>query len=250
MYTISNEEIRKWIEVSLKQRNNTHMFVSRDNEWDINVHIRDIQHKPVLWFELIGHVDKSPFLDLSFIKSDEKSGKLIIVKQGITLNNIRDDIKQKIKDVNKMYITELQMSILEQELIQRIPDKLYHATFRKRLASIRYEGLTVGKNKTHKISESDVIYLAINPYLARDFCKTSDNISECEFNSGIIVFEIDRFILSNKFLGIDRQNKLKDTVFTYREKIYPKDISVVKQTSSNLRIMGSIKDIKRVPTFK
>ena len=121
---------------------------------------------------------------------------------------------------------------------------LYHATFRKRLKSIKESGLGTKQMKNWDISENGVVYFAADPYAAESFCECAEDVSESVFDSGIVVLAVDSRELNNK--NIKRDGNIHDETFSfiYKGTIDPRLLYVV----CNGEIVGKLMDMKRVPS--
>lgn len=117
---------------------------------------------------------------------------------------------------------ETQMKSLKEYLLEEksiIPDKLYHATIRQRLNSIKKLGLgaKIPKNRLwdYKNTEYEDIkqgfFCDVDPVNAYDYISSSDevwdNYEDFDEERDIIVFEIDTKDLDKDKLSIDSNNQ-------------------------------------------
>ena len=108
-----------------------------------------------------------------------------------------------------------------------IPQKLYHATYKQFLKSIKKDGgLVGGKNKMWGDSKSSVIYLAKDKYVAESYMEDNDFLNDLdadeadEYIANIIIFEIDTSKLNLKLLKSDENVRNDDgETFEYAGKI-------------------------------
>lgn len=121
---------------------------------------------------------------------------------------------------------------------------LYHATFRKRLKSIKEYGLGAKQLKNWDFSETGEVYFTTDPYTAESFCECADNVSESVYESGIVVLAVDSRVLHNK--NIKRDGNIHDELisFTYKGVVDPRYLYVVCKGE----LVGKLVDLKRVPS--
>ena len=82
---------------------------------------------------------------------------------------------------------------------------LYYATYRIHKPSISQSGLR--KNSDHKNwedSEQGKIYLATSPEVALSHAETSVSAPEEHYNSGIVVYKVNKKHLDDKHINIDK----------------------------------------------
>ena len=94
-----------------------------------------------------------------------------------------------------------------------IPDRLYHATFKKRVKSIRTDGYLCNerKKRSHKgVRYGDFVFLATSEEEAREFIQSADNVSEAMSND-IVVFEIESSTLDSRLLVPDPYTEQDET---------------------------------------
>jgi len=112
--------------------------------------------------------------------------------------------------------------------------KLYHATFKARLASIEQHGLgNSAKLKTNwsssfdfnKGKPCDCVYLAKSPEEALSFVEVcgEDSVEDLEYYSGFVVLEVDQKVLIASQLTSDPNNKSGET-YLYKGCISFKDL--------------------------
>ena len=91
-----------------------------------------------------------------------------------------------------------------------IPDKLYHATYKQFLDSIKNKGLGNTNNKMWTDSKSGVVYLAKDPFEAESYAEEAewldDKENQDEYLENIIILEIDTNKLN--FANIYRDENL------------------------------------------
>lgn len=68
---------------------------------------------------------------------------------------------------------------------------LYHATFKSRIPQIIKYGLDSKHAKNWKDCERGYIYFATNYDIAYDFCETAEDVSDEDYDSGIVVLAVD-----------------------------------------------------------
>jgi hypothetical protein len=82
---------------------------------------------------------------------------------------------------------------------------LYHATYRIHKPSIKKHGLkTDSEHKNWEDSESGKIYLSTKPEVAKSHAETSDAAPEEHYNSGIVVYKVQKKNLSQKHINLDK----------------------------------------------
>jgi len=103
-------------------------------------------------------------------------------------------------------------SSLTEEL--RVPSKLYHATYRQFLNSIKKKGLGNTKRKMWSDSKPGVVYLADDPWVAESYAEESEYIDSVEdpddYLDNIIILEVDVSNLDSSKLYIDENVILDD----------------------------------------
>lgn len=94
-----------------------------------------------------------------------------------------------------------------------IPNKLYHATYKQFLNSIKQKGLGNTKNKMWKDSKLGVVYLAGDPWVAESYAEESEWLDEVddadEYLDNIVILEINSNNLDKNNLFVD-ENVLLD----------------------------------------
>lgn len=124
---------------------------------------------------------------------------------------------------------------------------LYHATYRKRIRSIKEFGLGAKQIKNWSISEDGVVYLATDPNVAASFCETAEDVSDSVYDSGIVVLAIDSRVLHNMRLRKDENIKDDSSkCFKYTGVINPSWIHVISKGNN----MGRLVDLRRVPSYE
>ena len=115
-----------------------------------------------------------------------------------------------IKDVSSL------KESLKEEL--SIPSKLYHATYKQFLNSIKKKGLGNTKKKMWSDSKPGVVYLADDPWVAESYAEESEYIDSVEdpddYLDNIVILEVDvskldsskLYIDSNVLLDADEEN--------------------------------------------
>lgn len=117
--------------------------------------------------------------------------------------------------------------LLESTPIIDVPKKLYHATYKQFLKSIKKSGgLEGGKNKMWEDSKKKVVYLAIDKDVAESYMEDNDFLEELDddeyddYVDNIIVFEIDTSKLNLSLLKSDENVRNDDnSTFEYKGKI-------------------------------
>ena len=93
------------------------------------------------------------------------------------------------------------------------PEKLYHATFKVYLDSIKKHGLlSKSPNINWEGLSIDAIYLSDDPESAESFCEVAE-VSDEVWNSGIIIFEINTSDLNLDLL--DEDENILDEIGSY-----------------------------------
>lgn len=89
-----------------------------------------------------------------------------------------------------------------------IPKKLYHATYRQFLDSIKTNGLGNTNNKMWTDSKQGVVYLADDPWVAESYAEESEWVYEQEepdvYLDNIVIIEVDSTKLDKKKLRVDK----------------------------------------------
>lgn len=122
---------------------------------------------------------------------------------------------------------------------------LYHATYRKNLASIKKTGLGGKRRKNWNFSEDNTVCLALDPYEANSYCECADEVPDKVFDSGIIVFAIKVNDLDLDFLKQD-ENLIDVESYAYKKIIPVENLYIISEKDG---LIGKLKDIKRVPSF-
>lgn len=81
--------------------------------------------------------------------------------------------------------------------------KLYHATYKARIESIKQFGLGAKQFKNWNISEDGKVYFAIDPYVAESYCEVAEDVEEDVYNSGIVILEVDSSNLDQRLFCRD-----------------------------------------------
>ena len=93
------------------------------------------------------------------------------------------------------------------EDLERIPEKLYHATYKQFLKSIQQKGLGSTRRKMWSDSKTGVVYLADNPWVAESYAETAEWPEEREdpdaYYENIIILEIDTSKLDHSKIKVD-----------------------------------------------
>jgi hypothetical protein len=109
--------------------------------------------------------------------------------------------------------TDLCESCSLAEELERIPKKLYHATYKQFLKSIQQKGLGNTKRKMWSDSKTGVVYLADDPWVAESYAETAewpeDRDDPDAYYDNIIILEIDTTKLDPSKLKVD-ENVLLD----------------------------------------
>lgn len=122
---------------------------------------------------------------------------------------------------------------------------LYHATFRRNIASIREMGLGAKQKKNWDISMNNVVCLALDPAEANDYCECAEDVSDSVYESGIVVFAVNTKDLNRQRLMQDPN--LRDVESYIYQGIIPSDkLYVITDTKG---IVGKLSEVKRVPAF-
>ena len=108
-----------------------------------------------------------------------------------------------------------------------VPTKLYHATYKQFIKSIKKDGgLIGGKNKMWGDSKSYVVYLAKDRDVAESYMEDNDFLNDLDddeyddYVDNIVVFEIDTSHLDPKLLKIDQNVRNNDgATYEYAGKI-------------------------------
>jgi hypothetical protein len=99
------------------------------------------------------------------------------------------------------------------ESLTTLPSKLYHATYRQFLNSIKKKGLGNTKKKMWSDSKPGVVYLADDPWVAESYAEESEYIDSVEdpddYLDNIIILEVVTSKLDSSKLYID-ENVLLD----------------------------------------
>lgn len=103
---------------------------------------------------------------------------------------------------------------LVESLSNEIPSKLYHATYKQFLKSIREKGLGNTKRKMWSDSKRGVVYLADDPDVAYSYAEISEWVEERDnyddYIDNIIVLEVDTNKLDKSRFNIDSNVHLED----------------------------------------
>jgi hypothetical protein len=118
-------------------------------------------------------------------------------------------------------------------LNEKIPSKLYHATYKPYLESIMKNGLNPNfvKKPSWEFSKGGVICLANDPYVAESYCETTGDVPE-EYLDQIVVLEVDTKNLNKKMLFWDEninfggEDAVRDS-YEYHGIISPQSIKVL-----------------------
>jgi hypothetical protein len=95
-------------------------------------------------------------------------------------------------------------------------DKLYHATYKYNLPSIKRKGLdTRDVNSIWSDSKKGVIYLSDDPFVAESYAEIAEDIDDEIYDSGIVILEIDLGDLDLSKLKDDENVKSDDPSRTY-----------------------------------
>lgn len=122
---------------------------------------------------------------------------------------------------------------------------LYHATFRKNIASIREKGLGGKHNKNWDISMIGVVCLALDPNDANDYCECAEDVSDSVYESGIIVFAINTQDLDTRKLMQDPNIRDMES-YIYQGIIPAEKLYIITETKG---LVGRLSEIKRVPAY-
>lgn len=103
---------------------------------------------------------------------------------------------------------------LVESLYNEIPSKLYHATYKQFLKSIKEKGLGNTKRKMWSDSKRGVVYLADDPDVAYSYAEISEWVEERDnyddYIDNIIVLEVDTNKLDKSRFNIDSNVHLED----------------------------------------
>ena len=94
----------------------------------------------------------------------------------------------------------------------------YHATFGSRMTSIRKTGLCGQTNKSKRNWEDsapDLVYLALDPFVAESFAESSEDASDRDIDSGIVIFEIQESELDSSLLFPDPNVAFDHEVYSF-----------------------------------
>lgn len=95
-----------------------------------------------------------------------------------------------------------------------IPNKLYHATYRQFLDSIKINGLGNTKQKMWPDSEPGIVYLASDPWIAESYAEEAEWIYQQNdpdaYLDSIVILEIDTAKLDTGKIKVDRNVLLDD----------------------------------------
>lgn len=96
---------------------------------------------------------------------------------------------------------------------RRVPEKLYHATYKPFLKSIQAKGLGNTRRKMWADSQRGVVYLADDPWVAESYAEEAEWLDEIgdpdKYLDNIIILEIESQYLDSNKLVVD-QNVLLD----------------------------------------
>ena len=85
---------------------------------------------------------------------------------------------------------------------------LYHATYKAYKSNIKSGGLKINpKHRNWTDSKKGTIYLAINPDIALSYAETSETVSDKVYNSGIVVYKVNK-----KHLDLNKLKKDKNVI--------------------------------------
>lgn len=94
------------------------------------------------------------------------------------------------------------------EDLKRIPEKLYHATYKQFLKSIQQKGLGNTKRKMWSDSRAGVVYLADDPWVAESYAEESEWVDDREdpdkYLDNIIILEVDTSKLDATKIFVDK----------------------------------------------
>jgi hypothetical protein len=89
---------------------------------------------------------------------------------------------------------------------------LYHATFVSRLGSIKKLGLGGKQLKAWSFSIDGVVCFSDDPWVAMSYAEIADEISDEEYNTGIVVLAVNKGDLDTSLLSVDENNSDGDTL--------------------------------------
>jgi hypothetical protein len=70
--------------------------------------------------------------------------------------------------------------------------KLYHATYKARMPSIKEFGLGAKQFKNWiGISADGVVYFSLDPYVAESYCEVAEDVEDEVYDSGIVILCVD-----------------------------------------------------------
>lgn len=130
------------------------------------------------------------------------------------LNNLTyEDIIDLLQAAGVIDNTDIAHTTNVTEALERIPEKLYHATYKQFLNSIRANGLGKTERKMWSDSRPGVVYLADDPWVAESYAEIAEWLDEItdseEYLDNIIILEIDTNKLDSSKLRVD-ENVLLD----------------------------------------
>lgn len=105
------------------------------------------------------------------------------------------------------------ISSLKESFTTKVPSKLYHATYKQFLESIKEKGLGNTKKKMWSDSKLGVVYLADDPWTAESYAEESEWLDSVatpdDYIDNIIILEVDTTKLDSSKFYID-ENVLLD----------------------------------------
>lgn len=107
-----------------------------------------------------------------------------------------------------------------------VPEFLYHATYLPLMKNIRKLGLGTANIKNWEESQSKVVYLAKDPFVAESYAETSETVPE-EWLDQIVILKINTSNMDHKMFFVDRNNLAKDTI-EYHGTIPPSNITILR----------------------
>ena len=100
----------------------------------------------------------------------------------------------------------------------KIPDRLYHATYKKYLSNIRKNGLLakgIGFTSYDGQIPVNAVYLTVDNDIAESFAEEADNVPDDVYDSGIVVLAINTSYLDKSLFADDPNIKPDPEVPAY-----------------------------------
>lgn len=129
----------------------------------------------------------------------------------------------------KNYFKDL--GLLYESMSSRLPEYLYHATYKPLLKRIEKQGLKRGLNKFWDDSSPNFIYLSDDPNVAESYAETSDMVDENWIND-IVILKIDTNHLDPQKIEKDDNNLNGDT-YQYADDIPPSILTIYRSDDND-----------------